>query len=102
MSCIGRAARKIRAGRQNNLITDMTGWTNGILTVLHLSPARRPGKRRVRMWRCRCECGVELDVDGAALRNGSTQSCGCLRPFVSKQLDKPRGSDGRFERIYRE
>jgi len=30
-------------------------------------------------WRCRCECGTEVDVVGVTLRNGKTRSCsaGC-------------------------
>src|SRR5215475_7516773 len=34
--------------------------------------------RRLAVWKCRCTCGVELIVRGAALRNGNTRSCGCL------------------------
>ena len=30
-------------------------------------------------WICRCVCGNEIIVEGAKLRNGHTQSCGCLR-----------------------
>lgn len=30
------------------------------------------------MWRCRCECGTELETYGASLRRGVTRSCGCL------------------------
>lgn len=28
-------------------------------------------------WLCRCKCGVEKPILGAALRNGNTKSCGC-------------------------
>ena len=30
------------------------------------------------MWLCRCGCGKEKTVSSSNLRNGSTQSCGCL------------------------
>ena len=30
-------------------------------------------------WRCVCDCGKDTIVNGTRLRNGSTQSCGCLR-----------------------
>ena len=31
------------------------------------------------MWWCVCDCGESQAVRGASLRNGETQSCGCLR-----------------------
>lgn len=30
-------------------------------------------------WLCKCECGTEVVVRGASLRNGHTSSCGCYR-----------------------
>ncbi len=30
-------------------------------------------------WRCRCDCGRETRVRSSSLRNGTSQSCGCLR-----------------------
>ena len=29
-------------------------------------------------WKCQCDCGRIVEVAGVRLRNGSTQSCGCL------------------------
>ena len=29
-------------------------------------------------WECQCDCGNKCRVKGSALRNGNTQSCGCL------------------------
>ena len=29
------------------------------------------------MWVCQCDCGCIKDIDGASLRSGNTQSCGC-------------------------
>lgn len=30
-------------------------------------------------WKCKCDCGNEIEVNGQNLRNGTTKSCGCLR-----------------------
>lgn len=36
-------------------------------------------------WEVRCDCGIEKIINGNSLRNGHTQSCGCLqREIVSK------------------
>lgn len=36
-------------------------------------------------WVCKCECGNEKIVSGKMLRNGKTQSCGCLRKEVASK-----------------
>ncbi len=36
------------------------------------------------IWRCKCDCGQEIEVAGGKLRSGHTRSCGCLlREFVA-------------------
>lgn len=34
-------------------------------------------------WNCRCECGIEMIVDGGNLRTEATKSCGCLKIELS-------------------
>lgn len=78
---------------------DLTGKTFGRLTVLervedHISPC---GHKEI-MWKCRCECGNEVIVQGKRLRNGTTRSCGCL----SRELTSERFSTHGYskERLY--
>lgn len=36
-------------------------------------------KNRQIVWKCKCDCGKSVNVVGGSLRNGHTQSCGCLQ-----------------------
>lgn len=36
-------------------------------------------------WKCVCDCGNHIVVDGYSLRHGITKSCGCLRREVSSK-----------------
>lgn len=38
------------------------------------------------LWECQCDCGNITIVSGADLRNGHTQSCGCLNSSVEKKI----------------
>ena len=53
---------------------DLTGLPFGKYTVI-----RECGRKNGHVaWLCRCDCGREKVVNGAFLRNGKIQSCGCL------------------------
>ena len=59
----------------------MVGQRCGRLVVV-----AREGKQRTEAtWRCRCDCGKEAVATGYRLRNGITQSCGCLHSEVSSE-----------------
>ena len=62
---------------------DLTGQVFGRLTVLHRLPDRvsKSGKSRVGQWRCRCDCGSEIDMPMYSLRVDKNQSCGCADAF---------------------
>lgn len=62
---------------------NLEGKVFGRLTVLY----RNGSKNRNAVWHCRCDCGNEVDVRSDSLRNGRTNSCGCL---VSKGEEKIR------------
>lgn len=53
---------------------DITGQVFHKWTVLSKSD-ERSANGNIR-WLCRCECGIERLVDSAALRNGTSMSCG--------------------------
>lgn len=54
----------------------ISGKTFAQLTVLGFS---HMGKGKTSQWRCVCSCGKETIVPGKDLKNGHTQSCGCLK-----------------------
>lgn len=55
-----------------------------------LSPAP-PDKRKQKRWLCRCRCGAEREVLDSHLKNGHSQSCGCLRKKVSAEKSMSHG-----------
>lgn len=59
-------------------IIDMTGKTFGRLKVLKRAENTKEGRAR---WLCECSCleHNKVTVIGKYLRNGDTQSCGCLQ-----------------------
>ena len=57
-------------------MTDMIGFRSGKLEVIAKAEGNQHGKA---LWLCRCDCGNEIVVCGADLRNQHTKSCGCLK-----------------------
>lgn len=56
-------------------IKDITGMKFGSLTVISMYKKIKNSMH----WNCLCECGNEITVNGAKLRNGHTKSCGCYK-----------------------
>src|SRR5262245_7768951 len=69
---------------------DLTGQKFGRLLVLSVPETNPFGSSAA--WVCVCDCGTQLLVRSALLRNGSTKSCGCLLRDTSRQQ---RFIDGR-------
>lgn len=60
-------------------IEDLTGRRYGRLVVMYQNGFRyKPSGQRTVLWRCQCDCGNEKDIPSSTLRNGRSQSCGCL------------------------
>ena len=55
---------------------DITGEQFGYLTVLQKT--ERKGNSGQNYYLCRCQCGNLCEVRSTSLRNGETNSCGCL------------------------
>ena len=66
----------------SNQLIDMIGKKYGRLTVIARAENSAEGRAR---WLCKCDCGNEKIVLGKHLRNGSTQSCGCLNKERTSQ-----------------
>ena len=71
-SCGCYRKEKLKEEKLQNII----GNKYGRLTVLKLH--QRDEKTRQYYWTCLCECGTEVVVYGGHLKDGHTQSCGCL------------------------
>lgn len=54
---------------------NLLGHVYSRLTVV--SEAQPRGIRK--FWRCRCECGVEKEIEQSKLRSSHTKSCGCYK-----------------------
>lgn len=57
---------------------DETGKRYGRLVVLEIDNNPREVKDRHIYWKCQCDCGKIISVNGRNLRSGNTKSCGCL------------------------
>ena len=66
-------------------IKDITGKRFGKLVVLKQSNIK---KNRCIYWDCLCDCGNKVCIRGSSLRNGNTQSCGCLESFKGEEIIK--------------
>jgi hypothetical protein len=65
---------------------DLTGKKFGRLTVIKRDTS--VDSKKGAFWLCRCDCGNEKSISSNALRNGATQSCGCLnKEIISKPKD---------------
>ena len=62
---------------------DLTGQRFGRLVVLE----RAENRAERTYWRCQCDCGKIKDISTKTLRNGSTQSCGCLQKERASQAN---------------
>lgn len=75
---------------------DLTGLRVFKWTVLFRNGASPDNK--VPLWRCVCDCGTERDIRTGSLKNGTTKSCGCLKPKTPTKRPTVIGGE-RFGRL---
>lgn len=76
---------------------NMVGRRFGLLIVTAEDPVRR--NPRSPQWFCQCDCGVVSSVTGGNLRQGNTQSCGCLRREALSKTATRHGGARPMQRI---
>mgnify|MGYP003577130298 CR=1 FL=1 len=74
-------------------LIDMSGKRIGRLLVM--GPGDVQGTTR--RWRCLCDCGNEVLVQGSSLRTGRQMSCGCLKAEKARARKTTHGLGGTSE-----
>lgn len=81
------------------------GNSYGRLTVIEFAGTKptNHGKSSLAMWKCSCECGRTVVVNGHDLRRGNTTSCGCYKREQLEKANTTHGDSrrGSFTRLYR-
>lgn len=67
--------RRAKISMTLKLKKDLSGKKFGRLLVLCLAERQKHGHS---YWKCKCDCGRIVIVNGDCLRRGYTKSCGCL------------------------
>ena len=66
---------------------DLTGQRfHKLVVIRRVENKIKPSGQQETAWLCHCDCGNETVVTTGHLKDGSTKSCGCLRPGGQKGL----------------
>lgn len=68
---------------------DLLNKKFGRLLVIEKTDKRRNG---LIIWKCQCDCGNIIEVQGSSLTNGNTKSCGCLNIDKIKERNHSKTS----------
>ena len=78
---------------------NITGVKFGKLTAIEkVGIYVTPKGSTASVWRCKCDCGNEINVVRGSLTSGNTRSCGCLREDT---CTKHHGTGTRLYQTYR-
>ena len=88
---------KFRQSVSQRRMKDLSGKRFGRLTVIE--PIRYPNGKIY--WKCKCDCGKEIEVYGGELRSGGSKSCGCKKRDDTIQRNWKHGhSKTRLASVY--
>lgn len=90
LSC-GCLQREKAAAQGSSTFKDRTGERVGRLLIVE---AASRNERNRPMWRCKCDCGVEIIASGGDLYGGRTTSCGCLQIERTSAANAERAKHG--------
>lgn len=72
--------------KAKNNVFDMTNFENDTIKVLSRAGS---DNQQTALWRCLCKnCGNTFITRGASIRNGDSNSCGCIHSFNEQQIIK--------------
>lgn len=71
---------------QISRMKDISGQRFGRLTALE--PTEHRDEKGSVYWRCRCDCGQELEVTEDGLAWGNYKSCGCLKKEIQEEIPR--------------
>ena len=83
----GTRTQCLQCNKENRVIQyiDETGKRYGHLTVIEYDK-EKSGKNAY--WKCKCDCGNIISVEGAHLREGHTISCGCIKSKGEEKINQ--------------
>lgn len=86
-SHVARLEGKLHCGCSNKKFSYTKNETNNKYGKLLVIKYTRNDSKQRAMWLCKCDCGNEIEVIGARLRNGSKKHCGCKKTNYNLNKD---------------
>jgi len=81
---------------------DYSGSRFGRWTVIEEAEPKMYNGRRLRMWKCVCDCGTIRNVKEQSLKSGKSKSCGCYHSDIMHEVGKVNTTHGQADtRLYR-
>lgn len=74
----------LRTESNHKKAIDLIGQKIGRLTALEQLPERQ---NEHIVWKCRCDCGNIINVQGYSLKTGNTTSCGCYKSDKLREIN---------------
>ncbi len=91
------ASEKVSVSSGKTKKTDITGHRFGSLTAVEPTERRKNGYT---VWRCRCDCGKEIELDTRCIKRGTVTDCGCRTVVKPGQKDVTGQRFGKLTALY--